>query len=52
MFLHSKQFKELALLIETLNVIFPEGLDEKWEERWKYALFKAGDIFKSLKQGI
>lgn len=49
---HSLSFKKLAFLIETLNVIYPEGLNQTWEERWKYCIFKATDIFRSLKQGI
>jgi len=32
--------------------MFPEALDEGWEEKRKYCLFKAGTILKALKQGI
>ena len=35
-----------------MNTIYNEGLDEKWEERRKYCLFKAGDIVKNLRAGV
>ena len=48
---HALGFKQVAFLIESLEAI-ENPLEDKWVERRKYCLFKAGDIVKNLKAGV